>query len=180
MYAIETLAPALAPSSVAPRPAAAAAVLITLATRDGSPLLAVDPRAGDAVARRLGQLHGRGRRVLAWAVVADRALCLVTVPGRAGIARLLSDLVDRTTDDLERLGHEQVWRWPTEALPVRTDHDLGGLVDYVLRAPERAGLADSWRDWRWAGSCHWPDPELASLTSLTPGLLWLDALTGEG
>ena len=64
--------------------------------------------------------------------------------------------------------------------PVRTDHDLGGLVDYVLCAPERAGLADSWRGWRWAGSCHWPDPELATLTSLTPGLLWLDALTGEG
>ena len=179
MYAVENVEPALRPWPATPRPAADAAVLITLSTRDRSPLLVVDPRAGDAVARRLCQLHGGGRRVLAWAVLPDRALALVTAAGGGSVARLVSDLVDRTTDDLARLGHAQVWRWPVEALPVRPEHDLAALLEYVLRAPERAGLADGWRHWRWAGSCHWPDPELAILTTPVVGLLWLDALTGN-
>lgn len=180
MDALETLSFAPRPWPVASRPASAAAILITLTTRERSPLLVVDPRAGDAVARRLLQLHVDGRRVLAWAVLPERALCLLTIAGSRPVARLVSDLMDRTTDDLTELGHEQVWRWPAEALPVRPDHDLAGLVEYVLRAPERAGLVECWRDWRWSGSRHWPDPELAFLTSLNPGLLWLDALTGAG
>ena len=178
MYAIETLEPTLGPWLHVLRPAPTVAVLITLETRDASPLLAVDPRAGDAVALRLRHLHADDQRVLAWAVLADGALCLVTSPGREAVARLVSHLVDRTTDDLARLGHEQVWRWPAETMLVAADHDLAMLLESVLHAPERAGVAERWRDWRWAGSCHWPEGEPEGLRDLAPGLLWLDALTG--
>jgi hypothetical protein len=178
--AISTLEPVIGPRPLVLRPQPVVAILITLETRGASPLLAVDARAGDAVAERLRHLHSPERRVLAWAVLPDTASCLVTASGGEAVARLVSHVVSTTTDDLLRLGHEQVWRWPVDVMPVRPDQDLAGLVRYVLRTPERAGLVDRWREWRWAGSCHWSDPEPVLDASLAAGLLWLDALTGDG
>lgn len=180
MNAIPIPEPVTGPGPLDFHPAPVVAALITLETRGASPLLAVDPRAGDMVAARLRHLHAGCRRVLAWAVLPGSALCLLTASGGEAVARLASHLVSTTTDDLLRLGHEQVWRWPVDVMPVRPDQELAGLVRYVLRAPERAGLVDGWRDWRWAGSCHWPDPERVLGARLAPGLLWLDALTGDG
>jgi hypothetical protein len=169
MYAIDHLEIRPRPVPAASLPEPPAAILITLQTRAASPILAVDPRAGDAVARRLRQLHGRDRRVLAWAVLADRALCLLCSLGEAQDARLVSDLARRTTDDLAHLGHERVWRWPPGLLPVWPRNDLGQLVARVLSAPASLGLG-----WSWSGSCQWTDLEIAGVL---PGLLWLDALT---
>ena len=177
MNLAESADPAAGPWPLPPPPVAA--ILITLETSDASPLLAVDPRAGDAVAARLRHLHAGAYRVLAYSVVADRALCLVTTPDPGAAARLVSHVVERTTDDLLELGHEHVWRWPAEVLAVCAYEPLAAVVDHVVRAPERAGLVRCWRDWRWAGSCQWPDRGLQLRHDLPPGLLWLDALTSS-
>ena len=167
------------PLSSAARFAEPRAVHITLRIQDNSPLLAVDPRAGNAVAMRLRRIHGRGHRLLAWSVLADHAQCLITTSRHRNTARLVSELMDRSGDDLARLGHHDVWSRPAALDYLHTEQGLRQQVIQTLLAPELAGLSDSWHRWRWVGSEQWPHLAPSALSTLVPGLLWLDALTSD-
>lgn len=164
----------------ASRPAdSAAAHLITLWTRGGSPLLALDPRAGQTVADHILLLHHPQRRILAWAVLADRVSVLATVGPTRRACDTATAIRHATTPAVAALGHSDPWCDTTHVLPIQRSHDLGHLLAFVLNAPARAGLGDSRHPWRWVGSCQWPKADLAFAARTPSYLLWLDALTED-
>jgi len=154
--------------------------LLTVSTRERIPLLVIDPRTGAVVDRHVRHLHGRDLRVLAWSVNADHVLLLVVRPGHDRPEDLARKLRDRTTVPLSALGYPRPWAPETPVLPIRPCHDLAALVEYVLAAPVRAGLADTWPQWRWSGSRQWPDVSPAFLARHPSDRLWLDAVTAGG
>jgi len=166
--------------SVPPSLARPRAHLISLSTPDSVPLLVVDPRAGSLVDRHVRVLHGPELAVLAWSITGDEVLVLVACSSSNRVAGVARRLRDHTTVGLTALGHTHPWAVAVPVLPIRPHHDLGALVEYVLTAPVRAGLADGWPGWRWAGSRQWPTVCPAFLARHSSDRLWLDAVTANG
>jgi hypothetical protein len=155
------------------------AQLVTLATRDGSPLLVVDPRAGETVARDVAAMHTPDLKLLAWSVVSDRALVLLLPTDGRDLRPDVYRLHDRTTARLSELGHPEPWTAVIQRLPIRPHHDLRSAIEYVLAAPVRQGLSDAWPGWRWSGSGQWPGMDPHFLARHSSDYLWLDAATAD-
>ncbi len=115
--------------------------------------------------------------MLAWSITGDQVLVLVGPSPTSRVARVAHRLRDHTAFLLTRLGHARPWTLEVPVLPIRPHHDLTALVEYVLAAPVRAGLAEDWSEWPWSGSGQWPDVDAAFLDRHPSDLLWLDAVT---
>jgi hypothetical protein len=117
--------------------------------------------------------------MLAWSITGDQVLVLVGPSPTSRIARMAHRLRDHTAFLLTRLGHARPWTLEVPVLPIRPHHDLAALVEYVLAAPVRAGLAEGWPEWPWSGSGQWPDVDAAFLDRHPSELLWLDTVTAN-
>lgn len=155
------------------------AQLVTLATRDGSPLLVIDPRAGETVARHVIAMHHPDLKLLAWSVMSDRALMLLLPSDGRDLRPEVYRLHDRTAAALAELGHAEPWTTVIQRLPIRPHHDLRSVIEYVLAAPVRQGLSDTWPGWRWSGSGQWPGIDRRFLARHSSDRLWLDAATAD-
>jgi REP element-mobilizing transposase RayT len=116
-----------------------------------------DPRACEAIVEALRFHQDLTAEILAYCIMPDHVHLLLSLRGEGKhLARLIGDFKRWVGREYQRRTAQELhWQSGFFEHVVRSHEDLRAIAEYILANPVRAGLAASWRDYRWCGSLSW-------------------------
>ena len=135
------------------------------------PVWLEDPRVARVVADALllGEATGR-YRLLAWVVMPNHVHVIFEPRGEmAIIMRWLKGRTARVANRVLGRTGEKFWQEESFDHWVRSDEELGGLVDYVENNPVKAGLVERREEWLWSSAARLTDDKKRSSVLLHDG-----------
>ena len=144
--------------------------LLTICTT-GRRRLFDDSGNADLILGEISRLHGENARVLGFCIMPDHVHLLVLnlVGSHLGFMRSLKG---RSTAFFREKGVSAVWQRSFHDHILRRNEDISGALRYLLENPLRAGLVDSWTEYRWCGSYQWPDIDTSFFEVASSDVLW--------
>jgi REP element-mobilizing transposase RayT len=138
------------------------AASLTMCTASRSPAFQ-DERCAAGAVHVIGRIHGPNSRMLAFCVMPDHVHVIV-LNQKHPLQSVVRLIKRETTQALSRLGVPRpLWQRGYYDHAIRRNEGLFKTIRYVLMNPVRAGLAEYWREYPWAGSFEWPELDDAFL-----------------